>query len=45
MGATVDLSVEWVTGPEGMRSSTGSSQINWRAWESDEQNRKRGATA
>mgnify|MGYP006136844153 CR=1 FL=1 len=43
IGATVDLSVEWQTGPEGMTSSSGAKQVNWRAWESDEQNKKRGA--
>jgi hypothetical protein len=43
MGARVDLSVQWETGPEGMRSSTGASIVSWRAWESEEQNRKRGA--
>lgn len=43
VGATVDLSVEWQTGPEGMTSSSGARQVNWRAWESDEQNKKRGA--
>ena len=30
---TVDLSVRWTTGPEGMRSTSGEELTNWRAWE------------
>ena len=44
MGAHVDLSVKWETGPEVMKSSKGDAIVNWRAWESDEENRRRGAT-
>ena len=32
-GGTVDLSVRWKTGPEGMTSSNGDEVTNWRAWE------------
>ena len=42
MGARVDLSNRWETGPEGMRSSKGDSLVNWRAWESAAENLKRG---
>ena len=30
---TPDLSIRWMTGPEGMRSSRGDELTNWRAWE------------
>ncbi|KAL1530684.1 hypothetical protein AB1Y20_001584 [Prymnesium parvum] len=43
MGSRVDLSVSWETGPEGMRSSKGNSIVMWRAWESEAENRRRGA--
>ena len=33
IGGTVDLSVKWSTGIEGMRSSAGHELTNWRAWE------------
>ena len=33
LGAKVDPSVRWTTGPEGMRSSRGDELTNWRAWE------------
>lgn len=33
IGQTVDTSVKWVTGTEGMRSSKGDELTNWRAWE------------
>jgi len=33
IGGTIDRSVKWVTGPEGMRSSHGDELTNWRAWE------------
>lgn len=33
IGGTVDLSVRWETGPEGMRSTSGEEILNWRAWE------------
>ena len=42
MGARVDLSVRWETGPEGMTSSTGDAIVAWRAWESAEENKRRG---
>ena len=42
MGATVDLSIQWETGPEGMKSNKGDNLVQWRAWESAEENRKRG---
>lgn len=42
MGATVDLSVKWETGLEGMTSSAGDSNVLWRAWETKEQNLARG---
>ena len=33
IGGTVDLSVQWTTGIEGMNSNKGASLTNWRAWE------------
>ena len=42
MGTTVDLSVQWETGLDGMRSSKGESEVLWRAWESREENLARG---
>lgn len=33
IGGTVDMSIRWTTGPEGMRSSSGEELTNWRAWE------------
>lgn len=33
MGARVDLSIRWETGPDGMTSSKGDEIVNWRAWE------------
>ena len=42
MGVTVDLSVKWETGLDGMRSSRGDADVLWRAWESREQNLARG---
>ena len=42
MGARVDLSVKWETGPEGMKSSKGDAIVAWRAWESADENRRRG---
>lgn len=33
IGGTVDLSVRWTTGVEGMRSTSGEELTNWRAWE------------
>ena len=42
MGRKVDLSVKWETGLDGMRSSSGESEVLWRAWESREQNLARG---
>jgi len=42
MGVVVDLSVQWETGLDGMRSSKGESEVLWRAWESREQNLRRG---
>jgi hypothetical protein len=33
MGARVDVSIRWVTGPDGMSSSKGNEIVNWRAWE------------
>ena len=40
---TVDLSVTWTTGADGtMRSSTGEALVDYRPWESREQNLKRG---
>jgi hypothetical protein len=45
MGGKVDLSVRWETGPAGMTSSQGESLVQWRAWESAEENRRRGVPA
>ena len=45
LGAKVDLSVQWETGLNGMRSSKGDSTVLWRAWESREQNLARGVKA
>ena len=43
MGTRVDLSVRWETGVDGgMTSSRGESNVQWRAWESREQNLARG---
>jgi hypothetical protein len=43
MGATVDRSVRWTTDADGtMRSSTGEVVVDYRPWESREQNLKRG---
>lgn len=42
MGAVVDLGVRWETGLDGMHSSTGASEVQWRAWESREENLARG---
>ena len=43
MGARVDLSVTWETGADGsMRSSAGDTIVDYRPWESREQNLKRG---
>ena len=42
MHRKVDLSVKWETGLNGMRSSTGETEVLWRAWESKEQNLARG---
>ena len=42
MGITVDHSVQWTTGLEGMSSSKGEATVLWRAWESYEQNLARG---
>jgi len=42
MGTTVDRSVQWETGLDGMRSSNGDSTVLWRAWETREQNLARG---
>ena len=42
MGVVVDLSIQWETGLEGMRSSKGDSEVLWRAWESRDQNLARG---
>jgi hypothetical protein len=33
IGATIDRSVRWTTGPDGMKSSRGEELTNWRAWE------------
>jgi hypothetical protein len=33
IGSTVDFSVDWQTGVEGMKSSSGTELTNWRAWE------------
>ena len=43
MGVRVDLSVTWETGADGgMRSSSGEVVVDYRPWESKEQNRARG---
>jgi hypothetical protein len=43
MGATVDLSTQWTTDEHGtMRSSKGDLVVDYRPWESREQNLKRG---
>ena len=43
MGATVDPSVQWSTDADGtMRSSAGETIVDYRPWESREQNLKRG---
>jgi hypothetical protein len=42
LGARVDLSIRWETGPEGMKSSKGDAIVAWRAWESADENRRRG---
>lgn len=43
MGASVDLSVQWTTDADGtMRSSAGDVVVDYRPWESREQNLKRG---
>jgi len=42
MGANVDLAVTWETSLEGMRSSAGEVIVEYRPWESREQNLKRG---
>jgi hypothetical protein len=43
MGVAVDLSVKWTTGADGtMRSSRGDTIVDYRPWESREQNLKRG---
>ena len=45
MGATVDLSVQWSTDADGtMRSSAGETIVDYRPWESREQNLQRGVT-
>ena len=45
LGARVDHSIKWETGPNGMHSSAGESTVLWRAWESREQNLARGVRA
>ena len=45
MGVTVDSSILWETGSDGMRSSAGEATVLWRAWESREQNLARGVKA
>lgn len=43
IGAKVDLSVQWTTGADGtMKSSAGDVVVDYRPWESREQNLKRG---
>jgi hypothetical protein len=43
MGAAVDATVQWTTDADGtMRSSTGDVIVDYRPWESREQNLKRG---
>ena len=42
MGRLVDHSVKWETGLEGIKSSAGDSEVLWRAWESREENLRRG---
>ena len=45
MGAAVDLTVRWSTDADGtMRSSAGETIVDYRPWESREQNLKRGVT-
>jgi len=41
IGGTVDSSVEWTTGIEGMHSSKGSTLTNGRAWEAPGEFEKR----
>ena len=45
MGVRVDRSVRWETGLDGMHSSSGETNVQWRAWESREQNLARGVRA
>ena len=43
MGARVDLTVSWTTDADGsMRNSKGETVVDYRPWESREQNLKRG---
>ena len=42
MGVAWDRTVRWETGLEGMKSSAGETTVEWRAWESTEQNLARG---
>ena len=43
LGVKVDVSVRWTTGADGsMRSSTGEIVVDYRPWESREQNLRRG---
>ena len=42
MGRRVDHSLKWETGLDGMKSSGGDSIVQWRAWETREENLKRG---
>ncbi len=42
MGVRYDASVKWETGVDGMRSSKGETTVQWRAWESREENLRRG---
>lgn len=42
MGANVDLTETWETSLEGMKSSKGEFVVEYRPWESREQNLKRG---
>ena len=42
MGTTLDRSVKWTTGLEGMSSNKGENTVLWRAWETYEQNLARG---
>lgn len=45
MGVRVDQTVRWQTGLDGMQSSSGETNVQWRAWESRAQNLARGVRA